>query len=312
VSSRKPSSKAPTAAPQGKQPGKQPGKRRPGKAQPGKTSRQRRGLVQWLQMGLFTPPEPPPTVPIPEVRVPYRLRAAVREEEAQRLARTLTARFRVPLASLTLHENRSVLLSTSRQAGGLQLRLHRAFVDADRHALEAAAAFAVGCAGARKREALARLRAHVDSWREENEEVAAADRAAAHQPLGAWHDLAAIRDGLNRRWFRGAVEPDITWGRWSSLRGRRRTIRLGSFDARDGLIRVHPALDQSWVPRLFVEAVVHHEMLHAAMPAQESGGRRCLHGPEFRRRERELPAFTAAERWLAANLHRLLRSRPPR
>ena len=51
-------------------------------------------------------------------------------------------------------------------------------------------------------------------------------------------------------------------------------------------------------------------MLHAAMPAKESGGRRCLHGPDFRRRERELPAFVAAEAWLAANVHKLLRSRP--
>jgi hypothetical protein len=64
------------------------------------------------------------------------------------------------------------------------------------------------------------------------------------------------------------------------------------------------------VPRLFVEAVVHHEMLHAQMPADESGGRRCLHGPEFRRRERELPAFARAEAWLGSNLSKLLRSRP--
>ncbi|HXT50911.1 MAG TPA: SprT-like domain-containing protein [Thermoanaerobaculia bacterium] len=269
----------------------------------------RRGLAQWLQLRLFPNSEPTPPPPGPEIRVPARLRAAVREEQAQRLARKLVAR-RVPLASLTLTDNRSVLLSTSRHGSRLKLRLHRAFVDADRDALEAAAAFAIGCGGEHRREALRRLRAHVDTWRQDNGKAAAPINPPEHRTEGAWHDLAAIRDTLNRRWFRSRVEPDITWGRWSSLRGRRRTIRLGSFDARENLIRVHPALDQSWVPRLFVEAVVHHEMLHAAMPAKESGGRRCLHGPEFRRRERELPAFVAAEKWLATNLHKLLRTRP--
>jgi len=59
-----------------------------------------------------------------------------------------------------------------------------------------------------------------------------------------------------------------------------------------------------------VQAVVYHEMLHAAMPPEEGGGRRCLHGADFRRRERQLPGYEAAETWLAANVHRLLKSRP--
>lgn len=279
---------------------------------PSKKARKRRRLAQWLQLGLFAPRPSAPPPPLPEIRVPARLREAVREKEAHRLARKLTARLRVRVATLTLTDNRSVLLSTSRNGEGLNLRLHRAFVDADREALEAAAAFAAGCAGEHRRAALARLRAHVDSWREDNGEDANPLRPAVQHTDGAWHDLAAIRDSLNRRWFRGGLEPAITWGRWSALRGRRRTIRLGSYDARENLIRIHPALDHSWVPRQFVEAVVHHEMLHAAMPAKESGGRRCLHGPEFRRRERQLPAFAPAEKWLAGNLHKLLRTRPRR
>jgi predicted metal-dependent hydrolase len=276
--------------------------------------RKRRRFAQWLQLGLFSQPEPspPPAAPVPEIRVPARLRAAVREEQAERLARKLSARMRVPLASLTLTDNRSVLLSTARKGHGLKLRLHRAFVDADREALEAAVAFAVGCSGDEKREALARLRAHVDSWRDENADDVVPPRTPLHRTRGAWHDLGSIRDTLNRRYFDRTLDPDITWGRWSALRGRRRTIRLGSYDARENLIRVHPALDRSWVPRHFVEAVVYHEMLHALMPAKESGGRRCLHGPEFRRRERQHPAFASAEAWLTANVHKLLRSRPRR
>jgi predicted metal-dependent hydrolase len=248
---------------------------------------------------------------VPAIRVPARLRAAVPPEEAQQLAARLRERLRLPLRSLTLTDNRSVLLSTTRHDGGLEVRLHRAFVDADGEALDAAAAFASGAGGERRRRALARLRAHVDGWRDEND-PAVELRPASHRPRGACHDLAAIRDRLNERWFDGTLDPGITWGRWSALRGRRRTIRLGSYEARENLIRIHPALDQEWVPESFVEAVVHHELLHALLPARESGGRRRLHGPEFRRRERELPGFAAAESWLAAQLPRLLRSRPRR
>jgi len=268
----------------------------------------RRRLAQWLQLGLFQ--APPPAEP-PEVRVPPRLRSAVGHEQARRLAARLSARLPMRLASLTVTDNRSVLLSTTPHHGGLKVRLHRAFVEADRNALDAAAVFAGGARGEIRREALARLRAHVDAWRDGNRRAELQRPRPATFPRGAWHDLAAIRDSLGARWFAGRLKPAITWGRWST-RGRRRTIRLGSYDARDNLIRVHPALDQPWVPRMFLHAVVYHEMLHADMPPHEGGLRRCLHSAEFRRREKLLPGYDAAEAWLATNVHRLVKSRPRR
>jgi hypothetical protein len=211
-----------------------------------------------------------------------------------------------------LTDNRTVLLSTTRQPGGaVSVRLHHAFVAAGEETLAAVAAFAGGCRGERRLRALAALREHVEGWRREEAAVAVRrSRLRPLQSLGTTYDLEAIRDAVSAARFGGTLRPPITWGRWSALRGRRRTIRLGSYDGREGIIRIHPALDQEWVPEALVTAVVYHELLHAALPPRESGGRRCLHGPEFRSRERELPQYAEAEAWLAANLHRLLRARP--
>jgi hypothetical protein len=211
-----------------------------------------------------------------------------------------------------LTDNRSVLLSTNRNPdGAVRLRLHRAFLEAGDEALTAVVAFAAGARGKRRQEALTQLRKHVDAWRGlQRRRGAELLPRSLLRPRGEVHDLLAIREDLNRKLFAGKLAPAITWGRWSHLGRRRRTIRLGSYDEGQRLIRIHPALDQEWVPRHFVAAVVHHEMLHAALPSREGGGRRCLHGPEFRRQERELPGYEAAEAWLESNLHRLLRSRP--
>jgi hypothetical protein len=74
------------------------------------------------------------------------------------------------------------------------------------------------------------------------------------------------------------------------------------------LIRIHPALDQSWVPRYFVEYIVYHEMLHHVIPMPERNGRRQLHTPEFRARERAFAHFERALAWERRHVHRLLRS----
>jgi hypothetical protein len=283
-------------------------------------ARERRGLLDWLQLPLFPsratparrtgrPPRPAADRPAPtEVRLPGTVGERVTPAAAWGLARRLAARLQSPLVELVLTENRTILLTTTRTpGGGLRLRLHRAFVVAGEEALAAVVAFAAGTRGRRRSEALASLRAHVDAWRAAGN---ATGRPPRVEPRGAVHDLAAIRDSLNARMFGGRLAPAITWGRWAYLGRRRRTIRLGSYDEGLRLIRIHPALDQDWVPRHFVASVVYHEMLHALLPSTDSGGRRCLHSTDFRRRERELPGYATAEAWLSSHLHRLLRSRP--
>jgi hypothetical protein len=74
------------------------------------------------------------------------------------------------------------------------------------------------------------------------------------------------------------------------------------------LIRIHPALDQVFVPRYFVEFIVYHELLHHVIPPVRVNGRYQIHSPAFRQREREFPAYAEAMAWRQQSLRRLLRS----
>ena len=73
-------------------------------------------------------------------------------------------------------------------------------------------------------------------------------------------------------------------------------------------MRVHPALDQAWVPRFFVRFIVFHEMLHHVEPAHEGRGRTQFHTKTFRARERAFHDHDRALAWERAHLGRLLRA----
>jgi predicted metal-dependent hydrolase len=114
---------------------------------------------------------------------------------------------------------------------------------------------------------------------------------------------------LNREFFEDSVSAHITWGRMPSAR-RRRSIRFGSYSAEEDLIRIHPLLDQGFVPAFFVRYIVFHEMLHAHLGIEETpSGRRAVHTREFRRREKAYPDYDCAIAWQAekANLAKLLK-----
>ena len=135
----------------------------------------------------------------------------------------------------------------------------------------------------------------------------AVPRADRLQPRGRAHDLQAIFDRLNASHFGDEIEARIGWG---SVRGgrRRRTVKTGVYVQDARIIRIHPTLDRPEVPEFYVAMVVFHEMLHQAVPAREVNGRRIVHGPEFRRRERAYPEFARAKAWEERNLSLLLSS----
>ncbi|HZV00826.1 MAG TPA: hypothetical protein VFF73_29185 [Planctomycetota bacterium] len=126
---------------------------------------------------------------------------------------------------------------------------------------------------------------------------------------GAFHDLEAIFADINARFFGGRVAAKISWSRGSADR-RRHSILFGSYwrppGESVGQIKIHPALDQEWVPKGFVEFVVHHECLHAVVPTRSVDGRRAFHPPEFRARERAYPEYRRWRQWERENLARFL------
>jgi predicted SprT family Zn-dependent metalloprotease len=128
---------------------------------------------------------------------------------------------------------------------------------------------------------------------------------------GRHHDLDQILADLRARYFPACAAITIRWGRWSG-RTRTRSMRFGAYLPAAKLIRIHPALDQAFVPRSFVEFIVYHELLHSVIPPVCVKGRYQIHSAAFRQREREFPAYAEAMAWRQQSLRRLLRSNKER
>lgn len=207
-----------------------------------------------------------------------------------------------PRVIVSLTSNRSTMISYRRRRAVLYVRAHAIFADAPEAVLSAVASF-VSEGEATSREA--RL---IDDWIELHRHHIrrAPEKALLVQPIGECHDLTAMLEALNREHFKGAIQAQITWSK--AARNQRRTsIRMGSYCDEQCLIRIHPALDQPFVPSYFVESVVFHEMLHEFHGIDEKDGRRCIHTREFLADERRFPHYVEARRWEAKNLHKLLR-----
>ena len=215
-------------------------------------------------------------------------------------SRTLAERLGQPIR-LVVTDNRSTMLAARPKAGRLEVRLHHMFLTADTNILDAVGDYLSDS----DRTAADRI----DRFVEENRSrfVAPGPSQAALRSEGRHHDLRAIADDLARRHFGGEVEVRITWGKRVQPKRRQRSLQLGTYLPEERLIRIHPALDQPWVPKFFVEAVVFHEMLHHDMPAVVQDGRRHYHTRAFRTRERSFECHSAAQQWQEENLWRLLR-----
>jgi hypothetical protein len=134
-------------------------------------------------------------------------------------------------------------------------------------------------------------------------------RMFAFSAEGRHHDLRAIFDKLNARYFRNSLRGyTIAWGRKRRQRPKAYFI-FGTIQEEDRMIRIHPLLDAGWVPRWFLEFVLYHEMLHSVVPDvyDRKRRRRVVHTAEFLKREQRFPHYTRARRWEADNLARFLR-----
>ena len=217
-------------------------------------------------------------------------------------SRALATRLGQPIR-LIVTDNRSTMLVARPKGGRLELRLHHMFLTADENILDAVADYLSGNAS--------KAAATIDQFVEEHRSgfVAPGPPQEALRSNGRHHDLRAIADDLASRHFGAGAGFRITWGKRVQLKRRQRSLQLGTYLPEERLIRIHPVLDQSWVPQFFVEAVVFHEMLHHDMPAVVQNGRRHYHTRAFRKRERSFEYHAAAQKWEKENLWRLLRGK---
>lgn len=217
-----------------------------------------------------------------------------RRAQARRLHRYLEKR--LGAVDLTITNNRRRMVTFNREDSRLRIRLHHMFLDGSDEVLDALVRF---LKGDRTAEELIQL------YVEKNRDVIEFEPEEQKlETVGTHFDLESCLAGaieeLEDYEFEGIL---ITWGR---DRQGNKSIQLGSYDFDQDLIRIHPALDQEWVPRYFVVYVIYHELIHVIVPPESNGDRREVHSDRFRQLERQFSRFEEAMSWESENLHRLL------
>jgi len=255
------------------------------------------------EVGLVPPrlPSPPPRQALAR-KAGRRVVDAERPAEERRLERGVAAR--VPPGKgleLRLTENRYTIISVERGRTLYRVRVHRMFAGVEPRLVRALASYVVH----NDPRAARLLSDFIECNKDQIRASPRRRRRVVLRTRGRVHDLQAVYDRLNRRYFAGKLDLRITWGAARRPRAQR-SIKVGAFLVEDRLIRVHPVLDHEMVPPYFVDWIVFHEMLHGKHAIRRVRGRRCFHPPELVREEAQFPDYARARGWEKANLDRLL------
>ena len=216
---------------------------------------------------------------------------------------TLAARLRAAtnreVALEVLKTSSTIVQRLPGDRGSVRVRVHEIFFDAPEPVLDALVAWA--------RRPTRRSNAALDDYAiRRADALRACARTTPARARGRHVDLRRIFDSLNVEHFDGRLRCVVTFGRVAPRR-RLRSLQYGAYDPLHDRIRIHPVLDLDWIAPEFVELIVFHEMLHAAIPARRDDATCRHHPPEFRARERRFPRYAAARAWEKRNLRRLLR-----
>ena len=120
-------------------------------------------------------------------------------------------------------------------------------------------------------------------------------RKRVEGPQGVRYDLNQIFEELNFHYFHGLMaRPILGWSPYAS-----RTL-LGHYDPSHNAIVLSRVLDRIDTPKLAVEYVLFHEMLHLRFPAEHKGARRRVHTRDFKDAERQFEGLAEAKMLLRA------------
>lgn len=220
------------------------------------------------------------------------------------LERRIRAHLERAAVRVTLTDNRYTMISVRRvpRERRYEVRLHHMFAEADPVITRALARYIAD----NDRDASRVLGDFIDG---NNGQVRGRSRRPPTQIMvttGDHHDLRAIFDDLNARYFGHKIAAAITWGPRGGPARRRNSIKMGSYSVEDRVIRIHRSLDRAFVPRFFVEWIVFHEMLHQVHDIKVRNGRREFHSKAFLADEARFEHYPAARAWERRHLDALL------
>ncbi len=212
-------------------------------------------------------------------------------------------------------DNGTTMISHRKRPDGYYIiRLHNMFTEAGEDVIKAVSDYIKGS----RRDSIGIIRRFINENSNKIKQPGRKRnvRSAGHcYTAGKFFDLKEIFDNLNKEYFNGTISTAITWGR--NIRNGRRYIRFGSYTEKgrqeqgDGeykdIIRIHPILDQEFIPGFFIESIVYHEMIHKLVKTRIDNGRRKIHTPEFKEIEKKFKDYEKAREWEKENMRRLLK-----
>jgi len=117
--------------------------------------------------------------------------------------------------------------------------------------------------------------------------------------------LKEIFDKLNTEYFKPKIKANIEWGKKVHKKNLT-SFRFGSYDPAKQLIRIHPRLEQNFVPISVLELTVYHEMCHQWAPIKRKKRMWIAHHPQFKKKEKEYRLYDEARSWEKENWKKLM------
>ena len=238
------------------------------------------------------------------------LRIALHSEHPMNLAERLMRRF--SSVSVRANRNRRTLISLRRNPGDRQFRLSVHEDLLAQEDLEEALAEFIRRRGRGHFPLLRQRMAEVFTQIVAAESPQTLDEASqallALSGHGGSVDLLQRFSYIHGKYWPQLPAPHIKWGRNPGYR-RLRSIHFGTYRSQPTpSITIHPRLALEWVPLLFVDHVIHHELCHHAQHCIPHPGRRreTPHSPRFKTWERQFAGFDDAVAWEKLRLKDLL------
>lgn len=180
-----------------------------------------------------------------------------------------------------------------RDSQAIRLSVSEGFVGAPEAVLESLVRLAVPYTRKRVPRSVVREYSDGPGYSAALREVEASGGAYQSRPAGAFYDLMDLFDSVNRTYFEAHLRPPRLL--WSE---RETFVEFGHYEPATDTVRISRTLDSADVPRIVPEHVMHHELLHRLLGAEQHNGRRRYHSARFRREERLFRGYREAEAFL--------------
>jgi hypothetical protein len=184
----------------------------------------------------------------------------------------------------------SVLFKTHPKKQVTDILVNEGFIDAPDHTLTALMREAFRIGSDVDRDAVRRYTASSDYAEVQMALVSATPMDVSATAQGVCYDLQGAFDRVNATYFDGKQSlPRLVWSEVHTYR------KFGYYDSTRDLVMVSTTLDAPDVPEYVVDFTVYHELLHRELGVRRVNGRRRIHTPTFRERERDFRRYDEAQ-----------------